>query len=159
MDYGKLKQLIIENNIQELSDIEIANILNDKSIPTIVSRFVTARTILNEIPTGAIILEKLEHVSSMDIPDGSPLVLFLLRAAVKWSMSFLKTDASKTSGVDIGCTSTHSVLNGLMQIGVLTQDEVSSIINLALSNMSKAESAGLGRLDPEDVAIALRGGY
>lgn len=124
------------------ADESIATILNRSDIPTVFSRFVSARTILAEVPAGATILDKLEAAATT-IPD------------VKWAMKFLQTE----TGIDVGHATTRAQIDALVSAGILAETEGAALKNLALKACSRAKIAGFGTVTAGDVSRALRGPY
>jgi hypothetical protein len=122
------------------SDAEIADILNSRRFPGIKSRFVTARTILAEVPSGAAILDKLEAVAP-SIPD------------LKWAMRFIVGDL----GIDIGHPGTRLNIETLASAGVITPEESHALLQMADATVSRAEIIGLVAVTAGDVSRALRG--
>jgi hypothetical protein len=102
----------------------LQNMLNEQIYQKYKSRFVTARTVLAEVPGGAEILDKLEAAAQSN-------------SAVKWAMKFITSD-----GIDIGFSVTHQLLDSLSGT-VLTQQEVTNLKNLSLQSASRAEVLGL----------------
>ena len=100
------------------------------------SRFVTARTVLAEIPNGADILDKLEAAAQVN-------------SSVKWAMRFITSD-----GIDVGYSVTQQLLDALVG-SVLTQQEVNSLKNLSIQPASRAEILGLNPVTEQEIYIAL----
>lgn len=144
MNYHALKDEIESGPLAQecsgKSDGEIADILNDRRFAGVKSRFVTARTILAEVPGGAAILDKLEAAAPA-IPD------------LKWAMRFIAGE----TGIDIGHAGTRANLEALAATGVITADEALALLQMAYTAMSRAEIAGIGTITHQDVAQALRG--
>ncbi len=147
MNYPGLKTEILTGPLTaELAgkaDNEIAAILNEPNCLAVRERFITARSILNELgPTvGAGILDKLEAAAAVSSP-------------LKWAMRFLTTD-----GIDIGADNTRSQIDALVAAGVLTDTEGKALKDMALQPASRAEIAGFGIITYGDVSRALRGPY
>jgi hypothetical protein len=145
MDYVALKQEIVSGNLAaELlgkSDDEMAAILNDKRFTMVKERFITARTLLAELPNGAELLDKLEVLA--------PMV-----SAVKWALKFLQTEG----GIDIGHPSTQVQIDALVAGSALTVAEGAALKGLAVSAASRAEIVGLGNVSSSDCGGATRGG-
>lgn len=116
------------------SDDEIADILNEPRFMAVKSRFITARTMLAELPGAGVILDKLESVAS-SVPE------------VKWSMKYLTGE----TGIDVGHPGTIAQIDALSAGGVLTMAEAESLKNMALQPASRAELAGLGVVSYNDV--------
>lgn len=146
MDYAALRNEIESGPLAAEctggTDKEIAAILSRRDISAPCERFVSARTILAEVPGGAAILDKLEAVAT-SIPD------------VKWAMKFLQTE----TGIDVGHATTRAQIDALVTAGVLTEFEGAALKNMALKTCSRAEIAGFGTVTPGDVSRALRGPY
>lgn len=144
MDYASLKTEIETGPLSAEcaggTDEAIAAILNRRDISAPCGRFVSARTILAEVPGGAVILDKLESVVT-SIPD------------VKWAMKFLQTE----TGIDVGHATTRAQIDALVTAGVLTESEGTALKDMALKTCSRAEIAGFGSVTPGDVSRALRG--
>lgn len=104
---------------------EIEAAMNAKTRTRIISRFVTARTILAECADGPTILDKLE-VAGTQI------------SAVKWAFKFLLTDG----GLDVGHASTLAMIEQLRGT-VLTADEASQLAALPVQMCSRAEEIGI----------------
>lgn len=146
MDYSALKTEIdtgpLAAECAGCTDEAIAAILNRGNTIAACERFVSARTILAEVPAGATILDKLEAAAAT-IPD------------VKWAMKFLQTE----TGIDVGHATTRAQIDALVTAGVLTETEGAALKNLALKACSRAEIAGFGTVTAGDVSRALRGPY
>lgn len=112
-------------------------LLNAATRTVVKLKFVTARGVLAEIPEGAQLLDKLEHVST-SIPE------------VKWAMKFLITD-----GIDIGHSKTRMLLDQLSTAGIITQQESSYLKDLALQPGSRAEELGLPTILESDISLVL----
>ena len=126
------------------NDTAIADALNSKRGETMLrERFVSARSILAFYPDGpaaaAVVLDKLEAAAA-SVP------------AVKWVMTFLKTD-----GIDIGGVATHGMLDQLAAGGLITTDEATKLKSLGFAPASRAEIALGQYVSVTDVAVALRG--
>lgn len=115
----------------------LVEMLNRQQYTKIKSRFVTARTVLAEVPGGAEVLDKLEAAGATN-------------SAVKWAMRFMLSD-----GIDVGFPVTQQLLDGLVAGGVLTQSESDSLKNLALQPASRAEVLGLAAVTEQDIRNAL----
>ncbi len=146
MDYQTLKTEIetgpLAAECAGRSDKEIADILSAVNYQIVKSRFITARSMLAELPDAATILDKLEATSSA-IP------------AVKWAMVYIKGEG----GIDIGHPGTITQMDGLAQAGIITVEEATAVKNMALAPASRAEVIGLGSVTYGDVSIALRGNF
>ena len=126
------------------NDTAIAAALNEQRGETMLKeRFVSARSILAFYPAGpaaaAVVLDKLEAAGTM-VP------------AVKWVMTFLKTD-----GIDIGSPATQAMLDQLAAGGLITTDEATKLKSLGFALASRAEIALGQAASVTDVAIAMRG--
>ena len=126
------------------NDTAIAAALNEQRGETMLKeRFVSARSILAFYPDGpaaaAVVLDKLEAAAA-SVP------------AVKWVMSYLKTD-----GIDIGGVATHGMLDQLAASGLITADEAAKLKSMGYSPASRAEIALGQAVSANDVAMALRG--
>lgn len=108
---------------------EIEAAMNTKNRTRIVSRFVTARTILAECADGATILDKLEAAGAQV-------------SAVKWAMRFLQQEG----GIDVGHPATLSMVDQLVAGGVLTQVEGDSLKALSVQVCSRAEELGISAI-------------
>jgi hypothetical protein len=138
MDYQALKaEIDAHPEWVGFSDNAIADLLNAKTLTSVQSRFVTARSILAEIADGAAILDALESASAM-VP------------AVKWAMVYLKGE----TGVDVGYPSTRAQLDALVAGGVLTEAQAEAVKGMALLPSSQAEFLGLGSISYNDVNVA-----
>ena len=146
MDYAALKTEIETGPLAAEyaggTDEAIAAVLNRSDIIAACERFVSARTILAEVPAGAEILDKLEAAATT-IPG------------VKWAMKFLQTE----TGIDVGHATTRAQIDALVSGGVLTETEGGALKNLALKACSRAEITGFGAVTAGDVSRALRGPY
>lgn len=111
---------------------EIAELLNRPEGQGIRSRFINARTVLAELgPEGAAILDKLETASTSI-------------SSVRWAMSFIKQD----SGIDVGHLGTQSMINLLVNGGILTADEGGAVKALALQPITRCEANVAGWIGP-----------
>ena len=126
------------------NDTAIADALNEHRGETMLrERFVSARSILAFYPDGpaaaAVVLDKLEAAAA-SVP------------AVKWVMTFLKTD-----GIDIGGVATHGMLDQLAAGGLITADEATKLKSMGYAPASRAEIVLGQAVSANDVAMALRG--
>lgn len=112
-----------------MSDGEIEAAMNAKNRTRIVSRFVTARTILAECADGATILDKLEAAGTQI-------------SAVKWAMRFLQQEG----GIDVGHPATLGMVDQLVTGGVLTATEGTALKTLAVQSCSRAEELGVSAI-------------
>jgi len=105
------------------SDAEIADILNDRRFTGVRSRFVTARTILAEVPGGAAILDKLDAAAPA-IPD------------LKWAMRFIAGE----TGIDIGHAGTRANLEALLEMGytAMSRAEIAGIGTITHQDVAQA---------------------
>jgi len=146
MDYQKLKQEIDSGPLAAecvgKTDTEIAELLNAMTGQMVQTRFITARTILAELPDAANILDKLDAVAA-NIPS------------VKWAMRYLIGE----TGIDIGHPGTRQQIEALQTAGVLTADEATGLLNMAVFPASRTEIIGLGAVSAGDVSRAQRGPY
>ena len=114
---------------ESMTDGELEASLNAKTRSRIVSRFITARTILAECADGATILDKLEAAASVSSP-------------VKWAMRFL----TQEGGLDVGHPNTLAMIGQLVAGGVLTQAEGDSLKVLPVQVCSRAEELGVSAI-------------
>ena len=126
------------------NDTAIADALNAQRGETMLrERFISARSILAFYPDGpaaaAVVLDKLEAAAA-SVP------------AVKWVMSYLKSD-----GIDIGGVATHGMLDQLAAGGLITADEATKLKSLGYAPVSRAETVLGQSVSVTDVAVALRG--
>ena len=126
------------------NDTAIADALNSQRGATMLkARLISARGVLSEYPTGpaagAAVLDKLEAAAA-SVP------------AVKWVMSFLKSD-----GIDIGSPATQGMLDQLAVGGLITADEAAKLKSLGVAPASRAEIVLGQSVTATDVAVALRG--
>ena len=126
------------------NDTAIADALNAQRGETMLrERFISARSILAFYPDGpaaaAVVLDKLEAAAA-SVP------------AVKWVMSYLKTD-----GIDIGGVATQAMLDQIAAGGLITADEATKLKSLGYSPASRAETVLGQSVSVTDVAVALRG--
>jgi hypothetical protein len=115
----------------EMTNAEVETALNAKTRSRVVSRFITARTILAECADGATILDKLEAAAAQI-------------SAVKWAMRFLQQEG----GVDVGHPATLSMIAQLTG-PVLTAAEGSALATLAMQECSRAEELGVKAFDSD----------
>ena len=125
------------------NDIAIANILNEhRGDRMLHSRVISARGVLSDYPggpaAGAAVLDKLEAASATV-------------SAVKWVMSFLKSD-----GIDIGNVATQGMLDQLAAGGLITVTEAGELKSMGYAPASRAMILGV-TITHLDVAKALRG--
>lgn len=98
-------------------------------------RFITVRTMLAELGVaGAVIAEKLSQFAA-SAPSAIPEVEGL-RLATKWAMRFIDSDGE---GLDIGHANTHTMIDGMAAIAVLTNGEAENLKSLAWQPASRAE--------------------
>ncbi len=114
----------------------IQEMLNNPVYSKYKSRMITARTVLAEIATGAVILDKLETAAESV-------------SSVKWGMRFMTT-----TGIDIGSPVTHQLLDGLVGT-VLTEQEVNDLKGLSTQPASRAEVLGLEYVTEQQVRNAI----
>lgn len=119
------------------SDDEVTDLLNALSYSKIKPRFITARSMLAEIPTAAQILDKLEATATSI-------------SSVKWAMFYLKGEG----GIDIGHPATIAQLDDLVTYSILTNDEATAVKNMAIQPASRAEILGLDPVNYNDVNMA-----
>jgi len=135
---GELAPYVTSGN-----DTQVAAILNEQRGETMLrERMINARGVLAYYPGGpleaATVLDKLEAAAAL-VP------------AVKWVMTFLKTD-----GIDIGMPSTHAMLDQLAAGGLITVDEADKLKSLGYSPASRAEIVVGRSVSANDVARAIR---
>jgi hypothetical protein len=121
----------------------LVDLLNAQTETMVKSRFVSARTVLAEMPLtdAATFLETLEVVAEVN-------------PVVKWGMRFLTSDL----GIDIGHPNTQMLLDGLATGGAMTQTLADQAKALAMQPASRAEVLlGAGtQVDESDVRAVLK---
>lgn len=131
-----------------LTDVEIAADLNTPRIAAARERFVNARQIIAALGiTGAVALKKAETFAAtpQTVPE-----LQGLAAAVGFAMDFIRSE----TGIDINHDATKQVIGGLVQVGVVTGEEATALLNIALTQISRAEELGLPVVEYWDVGQA-----
>ena len=111
-----------------MTDGELEASLNAKTRTRIVSRFVTARTILAECADGPTILDKLEAAGTQV-------------SAVKWAMRFLQQEG----GIDVGHPATLGMVEQLRGT-VLTSGEADQLAALPVQVCSRAEELNVSAI-------------
>lgn len=84
---------------------------------------------------GEACLQAFEAFSSTPLPEGHPLAPHY--QGVKRLLAWLKTDA----GVDIGNDQAHTLLNVMVQVGILQQSWVNAMLSLTLREPEKVSAA------------------
>ena len=131
-----LSDKIADVQYSGLTSSELSFLLNDsggaESSPQIAAHNVNAKEVLSVLgaSAGAVFLDALEVVA----PSNS---------AVKWMLSFLKSEA----GVNVGDVETRASLDALVSADVLAADSVDAIKALADSSISWAQANGV-TVDP-----------
>jgi hypothetical protein len=127
----------------------VVNLLNGISptVKCLKPRFVTARTILKECAGGGTLLDALERAVV-----GAPVapVNTELQSSIKWALKFLGQD----SGLDVGTTSTQTLIGYCVATGVLTQAQGDSLVAMGMQLCSRAEQLGFGNVSEADLRIA-----
>jgi hypothetical protein len=123
MNYEELKKELANSQYNNLSDVEVAKVLNTNDENLFVSRKVSYLEILNECAGAGEILDIIEASS---LPD------------VRWAMVGIKSD-----GIDIGHPKTRAMIGQLVYDGVFTVTQGMSLTAMA-PTQSKAQSLGLG---------------
>jgi hypothetical protein len=123
MNYEELKKELANSQYNDLSDVEVAKVLNTNDENLFVSRKVSYLEILNECAGAGEILDIIEASS---LPD------------VRWAMVGIKSD-----GIDIGHPKTRAMIGQLVYDGVFTVTQGMSLTAMA-PTQSKAQSLGLG---------------
>lgn len=130
-------------HIEAGNDGEIAALINAQGTKMLRPRIISARGVLSDYAGGpaaaADVLDKLETLSA-SVP------------AIRWVMTFLKAE-----GVDIGHPATQGMLDQLAAGGALTKAEAKNLQALGFAKCSWGEKAGLGSVNNQEIAQALRG--
>ena len=111
------------------------------------SRFVTARTVLNECAGGGAILDTLEKASLVVV--AAPMTVEL-QASIKWALKFLAQD----SGIDVGNTATQGLIDACVTVGVLSATQGTSLKAMGMLPCSRAQTLGLGIVVESDLRAA-----
>ena len=127
MNYEQLKKELANSKYDELSDVEVAKVLNKNDNTLFVSRKVSYLEILNECAGAGEILDIIE---ASTLPD------------VRWAMVGIKSD-----GIDIGHPKTRAMIDKLVEDGIFTTTQGAALIAMA-PTQSKAQSLGLGVVKP-----------
>jgi hypothetical protein len=133
MNYEELKKELANSQYDELSDVEVAKVLNANDNTLFASRKVSYLEILNECAGAGEILDIIE---ASTLPD------------VRWAMVGIKS-----AGIDIGHTKTRAMIGKLVDDGIFTVTQGMALTAMA-STQSKAQSLGLGHIRKIDAAYA-----
>lgn len=122
-------------------DSAIADLFNAPAGTRLVERFENAIGVMSAVGavTGATILEKLDQAKAT-IP------------ALKWAMLAMTSDL----GINFGDPETQAMLNELANVNVLTAEEATLVMNLAVQPSSLAYQTVGQPITAADVSIALR---
>jgi hypothetical protein len=123
VNYAQLKKELTNSKYDELSDVEVAELLNETDKTLFMSRKVSYLEILNECAGAGEILDIIE---ASTLPD------------VRWAMVGIKSD-----GIDIGHPKTRAMIGQLVYDNVFTVTQGMALTAMA-PTQSKAQSLGLG---------------
>jgi hypothetical protein len=123
MNYEELKKELDNSQYDDLSDVEVAKVLNANDNTLFASRKVSYLEILNECAGAGEILDIIE---ASTLPD------------VRWAMVGIKSD-----GIDIGHLKTRAMIDRLVDDGIFTTTQGMALTAMAPTR-SKAQSIGLG---------------
>lgn len=117
----------------------VVNLLNTVTDEKVVkSRFITARTILNECaPIGADILDSLE-AAAVNV------------SACKWAVRFLSQD----SGMDVGNPVTQAMIDQLVAGGILPAAHGVALKQMGMLPATRAEVLGFGHITEQHLIDA-----
>jgi len=114
----------------------VVSLLNAPNLLLVKEKYVTVRTLLAQLGVlGAIIAEKLSQFGNDDTVYEEQEVQGL-KLATKWAMKFIDSDGQ---GLDLGHVNTQTMIDGLLDISVLTSTEAAALKNLAMQSSSRAE--------------------
>ncbi|MGD9128782.1 MAG: hypothetical protein PVH19_15505 [Planctomycetia bacterium] len=115
---------------------EIAAILNTADRQVLRQRWVSARTLYNELDDAEEILTRLEAAAAnQNVPEA-------VRKMLSRVLGWLDNPSGQYPGIDIGSAKTQLIVDGL--VGILTADQVTAIKSLGYRTVSRAEELGLG---------------
>jgi hypothetical protein len=123
MNYKNLKEELADSKYNDLSDSDVANLLNANDNALFVSRKVSYLEILNECAGAGEILDIIE---ASTLPD------------VRWAMVGIKSD-----GIDIGHPKTRAMIDRLVDDKIFTMTQGMALTAMS-PTQSKAQSLGLG---------------
>ena len=147
---------IIKNEIEAYPEIysgktpeEVAAIFNTVDRPVLRQRWVSARTLYNELPDAEDVLSRLEAATeNTEIPE--PIRKMLARV-----LGWLNDPAGEYPGIDIGAATTQTIVANLA--GILTSDQIIAVKSLGYVTISRAEELGLSKVLPGHVMKATEG--
>jgi hypothetical protein len=111
---------------------EIAALLNTQSTQVLQERWVSARTLYNELDDAEDILTRLE--TAADDPALPETIRRMLRRVLGW----LDNPTGSYPGIDVGAARTQMLIASL--VGILTSDQVAELQSLGYATVSLAES-------------------
>jgi hypothetical protein len=114
------------------------------------SRFVTARTIQNEVASGGAILKQLKSAAGKPLATTMTPQLDELQEALITAVSFLYQD----SGVDVGTAGTQGLIDACVSVAVLTAAQGASLKAMGMAFCTRAEALGLGYVYESDLRKA-----
>lgn len=144
-DYRILRDEVVNDPLglgyAGMTNAQVADSLNTQNRAIQRSRFVTARTLLNElVPTdAAAILDALNSATASN-------------SVVKWAFSFLTSD----SGIDVAAPNTALMLTSLVTSGVLTQSQSDAITALGNVTVSRSTEIGFDRVVTVEDVVRVR---
>jgi hypothetical protein len=143
MNYPKLIETIgAISNSTTMTDAELTAALNASTEKEAYMRFCSVRTLMAELgmEETASILAAIETAAQTN-------------AGIKLALDMLKVYADG-GGLDLGHANTRTVLDSLVQAGVLTAEQNTNLKAIAERAVSPAQKAGLSVIDIEHVRSA-----
>ena len=132
-----------------LTDQQVADAINAETVATLVSRFVTYRTLLAELPLeqALTVIGKLKAAAAS---DETPATIKAVLEVVDPSLA----DTASGTGIDLSNGNARSFLDGLVQATILTAEECDAVKALAEQTQSWADANGCSGLEARHVADA-----
>ena len=132
-----------------LTDQQVADAINAETVKTLVSKFVTYRTLLAELPIeqALTVIGKLKAAAAS---DETPATIKAVLEVVHPSLA----DTASGTGIDLSNSNARSFVAGMAQAGILTADEAAAVLALAEESTPWTTANGCGGLEARHVADA-----
>jgi hypothetical protein len=120
--------------------------------------FATSRTLVGRLgPAGAVTMKKLRGFAAAAEPE-DPTV-YALQATVQEMLPFISQgDPDRGDGVDVGSPGPRALFQALTQIGVLTKDDATAILEIGAPPCSRAFALWGQEVTLNEISEALNNG-
>jgi len=132
-----------------LTDQQVADLLNAETVTTLVSRFVTYRTLLASLPLEQA-LSVIGKIKAAAASEETPATIKAVLEVVHPSLA----DTAQGTGIDLSNDNARAFVAGMAQAGILTAEEAAAVLALAEESTPWTVANGCSGLEARHVADA-----